>query len=489
MCAVVGVLSAGTVNQDLFDALTMLQHRGQDSAGLSTCDETGKVHMHKRNGLVREVVRTSDMLILKGSMGIGHVRYPTAGSLSAEEAQPFFVNSPYGLCLVHNGNLINAPELKCELFETDRRHLNTDSDSEVLLNVLAHELALVGPKEAKDLTPKQIFQAVENVHRRCKGAYAVVVQIVGHGLLAFRDPNGIRPLVWGQRKAKKAGEKPDVAVASESVALSALGFSLEGDLQPGEAIFIDQSRNVHLQKSTQAQTITPCIFEYVYLARQDSVIDGVPVYQSRLNMGEALAKHICDLGLKDEIDVVIPIPDTSRTAAVPMATLLGVPYREGFVKNRYIGRTFIMPGQKVRRKSVRQKLNPIESEFSGKNVLLVDDSIVRGTTSQAVIEMVRKCGAKKVFLASVSPEIRYPNVYGIDMPNVNDFIAHDRTADEIAKEVGADQVIFQALDDLKASILAENSDLTDFEDSVFSGKYITGGVDQAYLDSISKRSS
>lgn len=485
MCAVVGVLSEGPVNQDLFDALTMLQHRGQDSAGLATCDETSKIHMHKRNGLVREVVRTSDMMILKGRVGIGHVRYPTAGTLSAEEAQPFFVNSPYGLCLVHNGNLINAPQLKLALFEEDRRHLNTDSDSEVLLNVLAHELALVGPKDAKDLTPAQIFQAVTRVHARCQGAYAVVALIVGHGLLAFRDPNGIRPLVWGQRE--RAGCAADVAVASESVALSALGFSLESDLAPGEALFIDLKRTVHRAQCAEKSELVPCIFEYVYLARPDSVIDGVPVYQSRLNMGEALARRIRALGLDHDIDVVIPIPDTSRTAAVPMARQLGVPYREGFVKNRYIGRTFIMPGQQVRKKSVRQKLNPIESEFRGKNVLLVDDSIVRGTTSQAVIQMVRNAGAKRVFLASVSPEIRYPNVYGIDMPSAKDFIAHERSTAEIAEEIGADWVIFQTLEDLEASVCQENPKLKEFEDSIFTGEYVTGGIDAAYLERISTR--
>lgn len=474
MCGIVGTVARNNVNQDLYDALTVLQHRGQDAAGIMTCHH-GQVFLRKGNGLVRDVMQADHMLQLQGNMGIGHVRYPTAGSACASEAQPFYVNSPYGLSIAHNGNLINAEELKRDLLLADLRHLNTHSDSEVLLNVFAHELQRLGKI---DLKPADIFQAVKAVHRRCKGAYAVVIMISGYGVLGFRDPFAIRPLVYGKRETSQGVE---YMLASESVALNALGYTLMDDVQPGEAIYIDLQGNLHKQQCADDPVYSPCIFELVYLARPDSFIDKISVYKSRLSMGEKLAEKILREHPNHDIDVVIPIPETSRHAALPLAQKLGVKFREGFVKNRYIGRTFIMPGQKLRRQSVRQKLNAIDLEFNGKNVLLVDDSIVRGTTSKEIIQMARDAGAKKVYFASAAPEVRYPNVYGIDMPAADELIAHDRTAEEVAKWIGADWLVYQDLQALYEAAWEGNPNIKHFEDSIFTGKYITGGVDENYL--------
>jgi len=475
MCGIAAIVSHQAVNQELYDALTVLQHRGQDAAGIVTC-ERGRLHLRKDNGLTRDVFTDDQMFKLKGNMGIAHVRYPTAGCTSSAEAQPFYVNSPFGLTLAHNGNLTNTEELKQALFLEDQRHINTDSDSEVLLNVFAHELQSLGKL---DLSVDDIFQAVSGVHRRCRGAYAVVIMIAGVGILGFRDPHGIRPIVFGERKSEQGSE---FMIASESVALDVLGFELIRDIEPGEAVFIEESGTLHTQQCAESTDHCPCIFEYVYFARPDSIIDRISVYKARLRMGEKLAKKVQREWLDHDIDVVIPIPDTSRTAALQMANILGVKYREGFIKNRYIGRTFIMPGQKMREKSVKQKLNAISLEFDGKNVLLVDDSIVRGTTSEQIIQMARDAGAKKVYFASAAPPVRYPNVYGIDMPAAHELIAHNRTEEEVCVAIGADKVIYQDLNDLIDAVRKGNQTIEHFDTSCFSKEYITGDIDDAYLE-------
>ena len=475
MCGIAAIVSHQAVNQELYDALTVLQHRGQDAAGIVTC-ERGRLHLRKDNGLTRDVFTNDQMFKLRGNMGIAHVRYPTAGCTSSAEAQPFYVNSPFGLTLAHNGNLTNTDELKQALFLEDQRHINTDSDSEVLLNVFAHELQSLGKL---DLSVDDIFQAVSGVHRRCRDAYAVVIMIAGVGILGFRDPHGIRPIVFGERKSEHGSE---FMIASESVALDVLGFELIRDIEPGEAVFIEESGVLHTQQCAEIIDHCPCIFEYVYFARPDSIIDRISVYKARLRMGEKLAKKVQREWPDHDIDVVIPIPDTSRTAALQMANILGVKYREGFIKNRYIGRTFIMPGQKMREKSVKQKLNAIGLEFDGKNVLLVDDSIVRGTTSEQIIQMARDAGAKKVYFASAAPPVRYPNVYGIDMPAAHELIAHDRTEDEVCVAIGADKVIYQDLNDLIDAVRKGNQTIEHFDTSCFSKEYITGDIDDAYLE-------
>jgi amidophosphoribosyltransferase len=475
MCGVIGIISNGPVNRSLYDGLTLLQHRGQDAAGIATCHH-GKLFMRKSVGLVKDVFRQKHMERLQGNMGIGHVRYPTAGSSSSAEAQPFYVNSPYGIMMAHNGNLTNSNDLQKELFETDLRHINTRSDSEVLLNVFAHELQL--RIKGTKLEPKQIFDAITAVHKRCSGGYAVISMIAGRGIVGFRDPYGIRPFVIGKRTTLQGDE---YILSSEDVALQALGFELVRDLAPGEGVFIDMDGNIHTQQCSEVNELAPCIFEYVYFARPDSIIDNVSVYKSRLRMGEKLAEKILRENKNHDIDVVIPIPDTSRTSALELANILGVKYREGFIKNRYIGRTFIMPGQKQRKKSVRQKLNSIDLEFRGKNVLLVDDSIVRGTTSTQIIQMARDSGASKVYMASAAPPVRYPNVYGIDMPAVSELIANNKTVDEIADEIGADWLVYQDLEDLKDCVRIGNKSITRFEDSCFSGEYLTSDVNKDYL--------
>ena len=480
MCGIIGIIAQDSVNQDLFDGLTALQHRGQDAAGMMTCDK-GQLFLRKGNGLVRDVFHMRHMLRLKGNMGLGHVRYPTAGNSSFAESQPFYVNSPYGISLAHNGNLTNDEQLANEIFKTDLRHLNTSSDSEVLLNIFAHELQRL---HRITPTPDDIFTAIQQVHQRCKGSYAVIAMITEQGLLGFRDPNGIRPLVYGSRQNNG---KIEYMFASESVALDALGFSGVTDVQPGEAIFIDMHGNLYKKQCAENPSLKPCIFEYIYLARPDSVIDKVSVHQARLSMGELLADKITRDYPYLKIDVVMPIPDTSRTFAMSLAEKLDLVYREGFIKNRYIGRTFIMPGQHVRKKSVRQKLNPIPIEFNNKNVLLLDDSIVRGTTCKEIIHMARKAGAKKVYFASSAPIIRYPNVYGIDMPSRQELIAHGRTEAEICKEIGADALIYQNLDDLIKAVGRYNLNINEFEASVFTGQYITGDINDAYLDKIEQR--
>jgi len=441
MCGLVGVVTSKDVGVCIYDTLTVLQHRGQDAAGIMTSDN-GKLNLRKDNGLIKDVFRTRHMRRLTGQMGIGHVRYPTAGSSSPALAQPFYVNSPYGLSLAHNGNLTNANELSRELFKGDLRHINTDSDSEVLLNVLAHELQQIG--EIKP-TPEDIFAAVSRVFDRCRGGFAAIVMITGYGILGFRDKNGIRPLVFGSRQTERGKE---YMIASESVALDSQGFSIERDVAPGEAVYVDVHNNLHSKLCTEPGEHTPCIFEHVYFARPDSLMDSISVYKARLRMGEKLADKLDKLRPNYDIDVVIPIPDTSRTSALELANRLGIKYREGFVKNRYIGRTFIMPGQSLRKKSVRQKLNAIELEFKGKNVLLVDDSIVRGTTCKQIIQMARDAGAKKVYFASAAPAIRYPNVYGIDMPAASELIAAGKTDSEVEELIGADWLIYQDLEDL-----------------------------------------
>ncbi len=476
MCGIVGISAASPINQVLYDALTVLQHRGQDAAGMMTCHQ-GRFHLRKDNGLVRDVFHTRHMKVLEGNIGIGHVRYPTAGSSSSAEAQPFFVNSPYGIALAHNGNLTNAKELKDEMFRTQLRHVNTSSDSEILLNVLAHEL--YSQKQLKP-RPQHFFNAISNVFARCEGGYAVVALVNGHGLIGFRDPNGIRPLIYG-RRALEDGTGYEYMIASESVALSALGFEVVRDIEAGEAILITEDGEVHSQICASRPRLTPCIFEYVYFARPDSVIDGVSVYQARLRMGQKLAEKIQREWPDHDIDVIMPIPDSSRPSALEMARCLGLSYREGFVKNRYIGRTFIMPGQTERKKSVKQKLNAIEHEFAGKNVMLVDDSIVRGTTCSQIIEMAREAGAKKVYFCSAAPEVRYPNVYGIDMPVASELIAHGRTAEEVGALIGTDRLVYQDLDDLLASVQVDNPALVEMDCSVFNGQYLTGHVDEIYL--------
>lgn len=470
MCGIVGIVAERAVNQDLYDALLVLQHRGQDAAGIVTYN-SGQLYHRKTKGLVRDVFRSRHMERLIGTMGIAHVRYPTAGSSSSAEAQPFYVNSPFGISLGHNGNLVNAEQLKKELFLEDRRHLNTESDSEILLNVFAHELA---KRQSLRLKPEDVFAAVKGVHRRCKGAYAVIAMITGKGIVAFRDPYGIRPLVYGSRESEHGTE---YMVASESAALDMLGYSLVRDIAPGEVIFIDARGTISTQQCSTDALHSPCIFEYVYFARPDSIIEGVSVQKVRMWMGQSLARKILRQWPRHDIDVVMPVPDTSRTAAIEIAHLLEIKYREGFIKNRYIGRTFIMPGKKIRRKSVRQKLNPIELEFKDKNILLVDDSIVRGTTSREIVQMARDAGAQKVYFASASPPIRYQNVYGIDMPARNDLIAYNRSVDEVCAEIRADRLIYQSLDDLIRVVRQGNPRLREFDTSIFSGDYITGVAD------------
>ena len=480
MCGIIGILAKGPVNQSIYDGLTVLQHRGQDAAGIITSDGE-RVYLRKDNGLVRDVFHTRHMIALKGNMGIGHVRYPTAGCDSAAEAQPFYVNSPYGLALGHNGNLTNADELREELFREDLRHINTTSDSEVLLNVMAHELQAIGRLR---LSPEDVFRAVSAVHRRCRGAYAVVAMIEGFGILAFRDPYGIRPLGYGRRETDEGTEH---IVASESVAMDVLGFEFVRDVGPGEAVFIDLHGHVHTKQCADQTYHAPCLFEYVYMARPDSMIDGIAVHKTRLRMGEKLAAKIEREWGGVDIDVIIPIPDTSRTAALQLSYKLDIVYREGFIKNRYIGRTFIMPGQAERKKAVRQKLNAIDLEFKGKNVLLVDDSIVRGTTSKQIIQMAREAGANKVYFASAAPPVRFPNVYGIDMPSVHELIASGRTDAEICKEIGADGLIYQDLEDLVEAAHEGNVNIKQFDASCFDGKYVTGDVHPEYLQRIEQQ--
>ena len=474
MCGVIGISGLHDVNLRLYDALTILQHRGQDAAGIVTEDD-GELHQCKGEGLVRDVFNKSHMMTLKGNVGIGHVRYPTAGSSGPALAQPFYVNSPYGIFIAHNGNLTNAEELREQIRNHDLRHLNTDSDSEVLLNIFAYELQSQGK-----LHPNQhdIFAAIEGVHARCNGAYAVVGLIANYGTFAFRDQFGIRPLCYGR---KRVLNKYEYAIASESVVLESLGFEFVRDLIPGEGLFIDKSGSIFLKQCSKCPNLTPCIFEHVYFARPDSMMDDISVYKCRLRMGERLAKKIIRTNPGHKIDVVIPIPDTSRQSAQALAETLGLKVREGFMKNRYIGRTFIMPGQKERKKSVRQKLSPVKLEFAGKNVLLVDDSIVRGTTSQEIIQMARDAGAKKVFIASAAPGVRYPNVYGIDMPSASELIAHDRTDQEVERLIGADWLIYQDLEDLVASASEGNKNINNFECSVFDGNYVTGDISSDYL--------
>ncbi|MGH1397857.1 MAG: amidophosphoribosyltransferase, partial [Alphaproteobacteria bacterium] len=477
MCGVVGIFGYEPVNQALYDALTVLQHRGQDAAGIVT-EDAGRFYLRKSNGLVRDVFHTRHMRGLKGNIGIGHVRYPTAGTSSSAESQPLYVNSPYGIVLAHNGNLTNYDALKEELFRADHRHLNTNSDSEVLLNILAHELQNGG---AAHISKERIFDAVERLHERARGAYAVVAMVSGHGMIAFRDPNGIRPLIYGQRAG--AGGKVETMVASESVALDALGFDVVRDLKPGEILYIDAKGAVHSHVPETGKPHTPCIFEHVYFARPDSIIEGSSVYKARVRMGEYLAEKIKREIPDHDIDVVIPVPESSRPSAMELAVQLGVKFREGFVKNRYIGRTFIMPGQAERKKSVRQKLNPIELEFQDKNVLLVDDSIVRGTTSKQIVDMARQAGAKKVYFASASPAIRYPNVYGIDMPVKSELVAHGRSEKEVEAEIGADWLVYQDLETMILSAVPtdEAPEGWRFDCSVFDGKYVTGDVDDDYF--------
>jgi amidophosphoribosyltransferase len=482
MCGILGVVAKNPVNQILYDGLLVLQHRGQDAAGIVTA-EGPAFHMHKGSGMVRDVFRTRNMRALAGFSGIAHTRYPTAGSAwSAAESQPFYVNSPFGIVLGHNGNLTNAEQLKNDLFRQDLRHVNTNSDSEVLLNVLAHELQEATTNYKLD--PASIFAAVSGVHRRCRGAYAVVAMIAGYGLLAFRDPYGIRPLVFGRAETPQG---PEYLVASESVALDTLGFQRIRDVAPGEAIFIDEDGNFFSRQCVANATLNPCIFEFVYLARPDSVIDGISVYETRLRMGESLADKIRRNYSHLDIDVVIPIPDSSRPAAMQLSKYLDLPYREGFIKNRYIGRTFIMPGHGIRKKSVRQKLNAIGMEFQGKNVLLVDDSIVRGTTSREIVQMARESGARKVYFASAAPPVRFPNVYGIDMPTRDELIANGRSDAEIAREIGCDELIYQDLEALIKDVKSVNPEVTSLETSCFSGVYITGDVTREYLDGVESK--
>ncbi len=477
MCGIVGIVGQESVNQRIYDVLTVLQHRGQDAAGIVTHDGE-RLHLRKSKGLVRDVFSTRHMLGLVGNSGIGHVRYPTAGSSSSAEAQPIYVNSPYGIVLAHNGNLTNANELKKELFLADKRHLNTNSDSEVLLNILAHELQ---QSTNAHITPDEVFSAVTQLHNRCRGAFAAIALVNGHGMICFRDKFGIRPAVFGKRETDKGVE---YMFASESVGLDALGFEMIRDVLPGEAIYVEFDGTVHSKKCAEDALYSPCIFEYVYLARPDSFMDNISVYRTRMRMGEKLADKILSEWPENDIDVVIPIPDTSTTAAIELASRLGIKFRQGFVKNRYIGRTFIMPGQTMRRKSVRQKLNAIDLEFKDKNVLLVDDSIVRGTTSEQIISMARQAGAKKVYFASAAPPVRFPNVYGIDMPSASELIAHGRDVPAIAEAIGADRLIYQELTDLIETATEGNPNITRFETSVFDGEYITGDIDQNYLDSV-----
>ncbi len=475
MCGIVGIVGSTPVNQSIYDALTVLQHRGQDAAGICTL-ESNRFRLRKANGLVRDVFEAKHMQRIQGTVGIGHVRYPTAGSSSASEAQPFYVNSPYGISLAHNGNLTNAADIRETLFEQAKRHVNTTSDSEILLNILANQLEHC---QSYPISPDEIFTAITEVHRIVKGAYAVVAMVIGHGLIAFRDPNGIRPLCIGKREEQG---KIEYMVASESVALDAVGFDFVRDIAPGEAVYITFDGQLFTQQCADNPQLNPCVFEFVYFARPDSFIDKVSVYGARLAMGTKLGEKIKREWADVDIDVVIPIPETSCDSALEIARTLDKPYRQGFVKNRYVGRTFIMPGQQMRRKSVRRKLNAIRSEFKDKSVLLVDDSIVRGTTSEQIIEMAREAGAKKVYLASAAPEIRFPNVYGIDMPSANELIAHGREVDEISNIIGADGLIFQDLQDLVDAVAEGNPEIKLFETSVFNGNYVTGDVNQEYLE-------
>jgi len=472
MCGIIGIVGHNDVGPQLYDGLTVLQHRGQDAAGIATVDGS-RVQLHKGNGLVSDVFQGADMALLGGRVGIGHCRYPTAGSAGSDEAQPFYVNSPYGIALAHNGNLINMDALRREVFEQDRRHINTESDSEVLLNVFAHEL-----REQGALTPQAALNAVAGVHRRCKGGYAIVGVVLGLGMFAFRDPHGIRPLVLGKRSGKQGDE---YAVASESVALDILGFARVRDVAPGEAIVVTARGELFTQQAAEPAEHTPCIFEYVYFARPDSMMDDVSVHKARMRMGVKLGEKILRLRPDHDIDTVIPIPDTSRDAALEIANVLGVKYREGFIKNRYVGRTFIMPGQEQRQRSVRRKLNPIPLEFKDRVVLLVDDSIVRGTTSQQIVQMARDAGARKVYLASAAPPVRFPNVYGIDMPAVDELVAHGRTEDEIQALLGCDWLIYQDLSDLEDAVSGPKHVLTQFDSSCFDGKYVTG-IEPGYFE-------
>ncbi|MEI3849080.1 MULTISPECIES: amidophosphoribosyltransferase [Microbacterium] len=483
MCGIVGMVGSGPVNQDIYDALLLLQHRGQDATGIATAEPSGVMHMAKASGMVREAFRTRDMRSLLGSVGLGHVRYATKGTASSEEeAQPFYVNAPYGIILIHNGNLTNTRELTADMEQRDRRHLNSSSDTELLLNVLANELQTTTSSE--DLDPERIFEAVSRTHERIEGAYAVIAIIAGYGLLAFRDPFGIRPLILGRRPASGGAEagspEHEWVVASESLVLENADYEVVREVAPGEAVFITNDGELFTRQCARETRLTPCAFEYVYLARPDSVMNGVSVYESRLRMGERLADTIAKHVPLDQIDVVMPIPDSSRPAAMEVARKLGIEYREGFYKNRYVGRTFIMPGQAVRKKSVRQKLNAMSTEFRGKNVLLIDDSIVRGTTSQQIIQMARDAGAKSVIFASAAPPIRHPHVYGINMPSKHELVAYGRTIPEIAEVLGADRMVYQEVEDLKAAII-EGSDLEDLDMSPFDGRYITGTVTEEYL--------
>lgn len=479
MCGIVGMVGNGPVNQDIYDALLLLQHRGQDATGIATAEPNGVMHVAKASGMVREAFRTRDMRALLGNVGLGHVRYATKGTASSEEEmQPFYVNAPYGIILVHNGNLTNTRELTADMARRDRRHLNSSSDTELLLNVLAHELQT--STSTVDLDPERIFEAVTRTHRRIEGAYAVISIIAGYGLLAFRDPFGIRPLIIGRRRAAAPGDTDEWVVASESLVLENADYEVVREVEPGEAVFITNDGELFSQQCADDTQLTPCAFEYVYLARPDSVMNGVSVYESRLRMGDRLADTIAKHVPLDEIDVVMPIPDSSRPSAMEVARKLGKEYREGFYKNRYVGRTFIMPGQAVRKKSVRQKLNAMSTEFQGKNVLLIDDSIVRGTTSKQIIQMARDAGAKKVIFASAAPPVRHPHVYGINMPSRAELIAHGRTIPEIAEELGCDHIVYQEVEDLKAAII-EGSQLTDLDMSCFDGRYVTGTVSDEYL--------
>jgi len=482
MCGIVGIVGRAPVNQSLYDALLVLQHRGQDAAGIVTCQD-GRLHLRKRNGLVSDVFRQEHMLMLQGNMGVGHVRYPTAGCSSSAEAQPFYVNFPYGIVLAHNGNLINADELKQDLFREDLRHINTDSDSEILLNIFAHGLGRYPPNP--NLTEEDVFRAVRTVHERCSGGYAVVAMIPGYGVIAFRDPHGIRPVVFGERETPAGKE---FMVASESVALDTQGFKLIRDVDPGECIIFTCDGKFHSRQCADDPIRSPCLFEFVYFARPDTIIDDIFVHKARQRMGKKLAAKILRDWSNHDIDVVIPIPDTSRTAALSLANQLRVASTEGFIKNRYIGRTFIMPGQTMRTQAVRRKLNPIDVEFRGKNVLLVDDSIVRGTTSKQIVQMAREAGAKKVYFASTAPPVRYPNVYGIDMPAASELVAHGRTEEEVRQFIGADRLIYQDLDDLIDAVRKKGRVAVDrFDASVFNGDYVTGDVDEEYLRKLEMR--
>ena len=482
MCGIIGIVAKTAVNQALYDGLTVLQHRGQDAAGIVTYED-GRLYLRKSDGLVRDVFHTRHMINLKGRMGIGHVRYPTAGLSSTAEAQPFYVNSPYGITLAHNGNLTNFDELKRQLFQDGLRHINTDSDSEVLLNVFAHELQSFGKVR---IDAEDVFRAVRQLHRRCRGGYAAIAMITGVGIIGFRDPFGIRPIVFGRRDTELG---PEYIIASESVAIDVLGFELVRDLEPGEVAFIGKDGELETRQCADEPRYSPCIFEHVYLARPDSILDGISVHKARMRMGESLARKIKREWQDHDIDVVIPIPDTARTAALELAHALDVPYREGFIKNRYIPRTFIMPGQAMRRKSVRQKLNAIDLEFQGKNVMLVDDSIVRGTTSTQIIQMARDAGARRVYFASAAPPVRYPNVYGIDMPTSEELIAHNRTVDQVCRLLGADRLIYQDLEDLIEAARRGNPRLEHFDVSCFTGQYVTGDVSLGYLNHVQEQRS